>query len=520
MGRKKPRLYTKPLRKLTPETSLGFEVIEFATLILRVTLYPWQQWLLKHALELNPDGSYRFRRVIVLVGRQNGKSMLASVLAAWWLFVDSQRHPDRMPPVKFRVLGTAQNLDTARDVWQQVRLWCDPNADPDEDASVLPALQEFTDKVLDVNGKEQIVLKSKTQYLIRAASRKSGRGKSAPRVLMDEMREQLDWSAWDSVSQTTKAMFSPQLWGFSNAGDARSVVLNHQRKAALSFIEAWDDYVDRGISSIEDFANGRDTSLGLFEWSAPDGCELDDVDAILQSNPSIGHGEITVESVLADIDGLTEAGYRTEVLCQWVTAMVETHLDGSAWADAADPSSEPIAGTRIVLGVDTSADRSMTYLAIVGLRDDGDMHGEVIAQRAGMLWVVDAVKRAAELNGITEIALQARGCPASEFIDPLEKAGLTVHRVEGSALGASAGQTRDRVRNGTLRHRGDQDVLNLAVSGAVARKLNEVRVWDRINSVVDISPLVALSCAQWAHDNTEPPEPFVSAYEDDGLLVV
>ncbi|MEF2735647.1 MAG: terminase, partial [Bifidobacterium choerinum] len=80
-GITEPRLWTKPLRPLTRETSLGFEVIDFAEQILGIRLYPWQKWLLIHALELLNDGiTYRFRRIIVLVGRQNGKTLLVQVL--------------------------------------------------------------------------------------------------------------------------------------------------------------------------------------------------------------------------------------------------------------------------------------------------------------------------------------------------------------------------------------------------------------------------------------------------------
>lgn len=76
-GRTEPRLWTKPLRELTPDTSLGFEVIDYARQILHIELYPWQQWLLIHALELLEDGiTYRYRRIIVLVGRQNGKTLV------------------------------------------------------------------------------------------------------------------------------------------------------------------------------------------------------------------------------------------------------------------------------------------------------------------------------------------------------------------------------------------------------------------------------------------------------------
>ncbi|MDK8753959.1 MAG: hypothetical protein QP825_08835, partial [Actinomycetaceae bacterium UMB8039A] len=138
-GKTQPRIWTKPLRKLTAETSRGFEVIDFAREVLKIELYPWQQWLLIHALEILEDGAYRFRQVIVLVARQNGKSLLASVLAAWWLYVDSRRFAARVPPVTFKIIGTAQNLDIAREVWSSVRAWS--NYEPEsieEEKLVIP----------------------------------------------------------------------------------------------------------------------------------------------------------------------------------------------------------------------------------------------------------------------------------------------------------------------------------------------------------------------------------------------
>lgn len=51
-----PRIFTPPLRELTPATSNSYAVIEFAEKFLHVHLYPWQKWLLIHGLELLPDG--------------------------------------------------------------------------------------------------------------------------------------------------------------------------------------------------------------------------------------------------------------------------------------------------------------------------------------------------------------------------------------------------------------------------------------------------------------------------------
>src|SRR5438128_1399318 len=103
-----PRIFTPPLRELTPATSKGFECIEFAEDVLGIELLPWQKWLLIHALELAADGSYRFRTVVLLVARQNGKSTLMQVLSLWRMYLDAAR----------LIIGTAQNLDIAEEQWQ------------------------------------------------------------------------------------------------------------------------------------------------------------------------------------------------------------------------------------------------------------------------------------------------------------------------------------------------------------------------------------------------------------------
>ena len=41
-GIETPRIYTPPLRELTPDTSLGFEIIDFAETVLHIDLIPWQ----------------------------------------------------------------------------------------------------------------------------------------------------------------------------------------------------------------------------------------------------------------------------------------------------------------------------------------------------------------------------------------------------------------------------------------------------------------------------------------------
>ncbi|MEZ5411043.1 MAG: hypothetical protein R2761_23635 [Acidimicrobiales bacterium] len=69
-GSVEPRIFTPPLRELTPETSFGYDVIDFAREVMGIELDPWQQWLAIHVGELLPDGRPRFRYVLILVARQ------------------------------------------------------------------------------------------------------------------------------------------------------------------------------------------------------------------------------------------------------------------------------------------------------------------------------------------------------------------------------------------------------------------------------------------------------------------
>ena len=521
-GKTEPRLWTKPLRELTPETSRGFEVIEFAAVMLGITLRPWQEWLLIHALELLPDGRYRFRRVIVLVARQNGKTLLASVLAAWWLFVDGVRHRDKVPPLKFKVVGVAQNLDIAREPWLAVKTWCDPDPDTDEEAELaVPALQAATAKVSDTNGKEAIFARTRTHYEIRAVE--SARGKPAARVMMDELREQRKWDGWNAVSQTTKSFWSGQLWGISNAGDAGAVVLKTQRDAGLESMDEWDRYVESGIMTAEEYANGHDVSIGLFEWSAPDGCAPDDVAAILQANPSIGYGAITVADVLSDMRSMTDAGYRTECLCQWVTALVDSYIDICEWkklqvspADLRIPK-----GSRTVWAVDTSEDRTTTWVAAAVYTDDGLPFVTVRTKRAGIVWAVEYLTELAEKSGQREVALQSKGCPVTELIEPLKKAKLTVHEIDRPECAIATGRIKDRVRDHGLVLVAQPDA-DIGIEGGVTTKYAENRIWNRgASKPVDIAGICAETWALYALEvlkpepkKKAPPPPRVAALKN------
>lgn len=522
VGSTEPRLCTQPLRELTPETSHGFSVIEFAAEVLGVDLYPWQRALLIRALELNEDGTYRFRKVFVLVGRQNGKTTLLTVLALWWLFVDATSFPEHLPAREFLILGTAQNLDIAEEAWDAALKRCDPAADEDDEEYVVDDLAVETRKPVKTNGKKSLRLKNNAKYEPRAASRMGGRGKSAARVIMDEMREQQTWDVWGSVSKTKNAIFNSQLWGISSAGDAKSIVLATLRKGVIRTIREYEQYVETGIQTLEEFANTHDVATALFEWSATPGRPLLDIDGILQANPSVGYKPMFFESIWSDLLGdEPEATKRTEILCDWVVSRADPYLQGDGWAESADGpvldddgeivdvGSQIAPGSRMTLGVDvmSSARSTSTVICAAGYRTDGRVHLELIAQRTGMMWVVDYLIRVREVTGINDVALQTKGCPAADLVDPLVAAGFNVVAIAGSVLLTSADRLNKRIRADKIRHRA-QGPLDLAIANGTTRELaGGMQVWDRHGTPVDITPAVAATNALTALETYTPPPP-------------
>jgi hypothetical protein len=273
----------------------------------------------------------------VLVARQNGKSSVKRTISLWRLYMDGARY----------ILGVAQDVALAREQWTLCQ----------ETIHECPDLEAEWGGVRNVNGDEKFWLTSKGKYLIRAMNRKAGRGYPFDEVNIDELREQHDWKAWSAVSKTTMARPRAQLWAMSNAGDDESVVLNQLRDAARV---------------------GRDPSIGLFEWSAAEDCELDDPRGWAQANPGLGHviGEPAIRSALGTD---TPEVFRTEVLCQKVDHL-DTAIDIGAWKACADPQgSLATKRDRIAACVDVAPDSAHVTLAAAAVTDDGRVRVQIIA---------------------------------------------------------------------------------------------------------------------------------------------
>ncbi len=386
LGRTEARIFTKPLRPLNRRTSRGFEVIDFAEMI-GEPLLPWQQWAVIHALELNPDGTYRFRTVLILVARQNGKSHLKRIVTLWRMYMDGARE----------IVGAAQDVSLARKQWQMCQ----------QSIHACPDLEEEWRGVRNVNG-DEMFWAAGCCYMIKATNDKAGRGGSNDEVNIDELRAQHDWKAWGSLSKTTMARPHGQTWAMSNAGDDNSVVLNQLQ----------------GVGEA-----GTDPSLCLLEWSAPEGCELDDVTAWQQANPGLGYtvSEAAIRSALATDPPNV---FRTEVLCQRVDQL-DGAIDYEAWKACADAAGTMDAHRdRLAAFFDAAPDGGHFTLAVAAMLDDGRPRVELVAD-----WATTAAVRTELPAMLARVGPKAFGWlpggPAAELATVLRPLAARYNRFPG-----------------------------------------------------------------------------------------
>lgn len=353
-GIEKPRLFTPELRPLAPETSYGFQVINFARDILEEPLDPWQREAVVRIGELLPDGRPRFRTVLVLVARQNGKTHLVKVLSLWWLF-----HGD-----KKTILGLANTLSYAKRIWSDV---VQVSQDNDFLALQLPAKP-----VRLAIGEECLTTAKGSEYRIAAANRNAGRSLTVSRLVCDELREHRSWDAWNAATNAMNAVRDAQAVCITNQGDDQGVVLDSLRASALEYIETGQG----------------DSRLGLFEWSAPDGADPEDLNALAAANPNLNI-RIDQDALLGAArrakaaGGKELAGFRTEVMCQRVR-LLDPAIDPDAWGRCGSDEPLDLAShrDRVVLGLDVSLDGSHATLVAAALID-GVVHVEVAGAWSG-----------------------------------------------------------------------------------------------------------------------------------------
>lgn len=436
----------------------------------RLFLDAWQEWLIRHVLERYPDdwpvvalrGRLRYRRVVISMGRQNGKSLLASLFIIYFLCLH-MRGP--------KVLGTASTEKQAKIVYGRVKYAVDKS----------PALKRAI-KTTDTRG---INLRDGTgDYQTLPAKEDSVQGEPGTGIVYDELHIGLA-ALWDALLLAMRSKRNGLMIGITTAGDDSSDLLIRLYREG-----------DAAIA-------GRDERMGFFCWEA-DAAELTEA-GVIAANPAVACGRIPLDEIMAEAQGMWDSPEVDEdgltgrqrviryTLNRFIDGAADSWTSSHAWNSAAvEPEAITLdRGGSVVFSVE----RTESW-AWASIRATSRHHDTYVTE------LVASIEHPTPDRLLTVCRALAAGLPGAAFaVDrktldnlgkQLEDDGREVYRLTESEMASAAQHTHQLIVRRAIAHPGD---VLARIQSARARRRNEEGGWrlSRTLSAGDIDTVINLA---------------------------
>jgi phage terminase large subunit-like protein len=451
-GAIKPRLHSPFLKGKTK----GDQVADLAERIGQ-PLLDWQKLIINDMCAVDKDDMFIRKSSLLLIARQSGKSHLARMRCLAGLFMFGEKD----------ILIMSSNRSMAMKSFNIM-------ADIIERNDFLRAQLKDGDikkGIRRTNGDERIILASGAQLEVAAATSDGARGRTCDFLWIDELRE-VSEPAMDAAKSVTLARKNSQRLFSSNAGDAFSKVLNDLHDACL---------------------NKPPKSLGFYEYSAPDFCDIWDRNAWAMANPSLGH-LITEEALEEAIGSSTMEAARTEQLCQWISSL-SCPFSTEVLENSSDSTLEMSVGAYTVFGFDVSPSRRNGSLVAGQLLPDGRI-GIGIMETYSSQVAIDELKMAASIKSWVDLYKPRLVCydkyTTQTIADRLANSGVMVEDVSGQQFYKACGDLLEGLTNLRVVHNGSNELIEQFTN--TAAKINDSS-WRLIRrkSAGDISAPIGLA---------------------------
>jgi hypothetical protein len=481
IGDQRPRILHVPPRV----SSAGQEAVELAASA-GLQLDPWQQFALDMALGERADGKWAAFEVGLVVSRQNGKGSLLEARELAGLYILGEK----------LIIHSAHQFDTSLEAFQRILMLIEQTPDLDREVR----------RVSRSHGEEGIELKSGQRLRFRTRTKGGGRGFSADCIILDEAMY-LGPAAIAALMPTMSARTDetpggPQLWYTGSAGDQESIQLGRVRERALKGDDPRLCYLEWSVDSCTDFCDPE-----LRDYRCPEHDPVDSEESYAKANPGLGI-RISTEHVESERRSMDLPTFKQERLGigDWPASDEAWRvISEGAWQARLNELAAP--RNPLVFALDTSPALDYSTIAVAGLDGEGGLCVEITGEeqmdyRPGRKWVVPRVKELVKRWNPAAVIIDRAG-QAGAFWDELERAGVPVEAPIAREYAQACGSFFTGVVPGPnnvphIWHR-DQDPLTAAVRGAEKRDLAGLWAWDRRNTAVDISPLVAATLAVWGH---------------------
>lgn len=427
-GELKPRLHSPWLKGETK----GDQIAQLAEQIGQ-PLLKWQKLILDDMCRVDKQGMFIRKSILLLIARQSGKSHLARmrVLAGLFLFGEKDiliMSSNRSMAMKsFNIMADI----IERNDFLRVQL---------KDGDVRKGIRR-------TNGDERIILANGGQIEVVAATSDGARGRSCNLLWIDELRE-VSEVAMDAAKSVTLARPNSQRIFTSNAGDHFSTVLN-------DLVERCRSYPPK--------------SLGYYEYSAPEYCDIWDRKAWAMANPSLGY-LISEEAIEETIATSTMEAARTETLCQWVSSTASPWTPGS-WEALADKELVMAPGSYTMFAFDVDPSRRNASLVCGQILPSGKV-GLSLVQTWESHVAVDELQIAVDVKKWVDLfkprkVLHDKYTTAA-IAERLSTSGVVVEDCSGAQFYTACSTFKDAIDNERVVHAG-QEAFDTQMSNCAAK---------------------------------------------------
>jgi phage terminase large subunit-like protein len=467
-----PAIYTQPLSEDFPTD--GDKLIELVKVAWKspelpdgLTLDEWQEWLLRHLLERYPDGhpnagELRYRQIVVSMGRQNGKSLLAAILGVYGMLIHQRSGAS--------VISLASSIDQARIIYNRVLFVIQSN----------PFLSKRFKKASESRG---IVTADGTgRYDVKPAKEGALQGIPISLCLFDELHLAKK-GMWSAAVLGTAQRQDGIVIGITTAGDQNSETLLDLYKTGQSAAS--------GDKELERF--------GFFCWEAPQHAKVDDPDALKAANPSISAGRLSLDNVLSDLKTIPEHEARRYRLNQFISGTASSWIPSDTFRKAGDKLSIPQEGG--VFAVDIS--KNWEHATIAFANQVGEEHHTELVRtfvQPNETQLFNALVELHHRYAPRAIALDDRGL--TNLGKRLKMAGFPVWQLWTKEISAACSVVYSMFANGEAKHNNDPLLIVQSPRG-IAKYSGESWFISRKESLGEIDALMATVMSLYVSSRAE-----------------
>ena len=473
----KPTYFTLPLSPEFPTD--GNKVINISQTLWRLpekndeilVLTDWQKWLIQHVLERYPDdypdpskaGRLRYKQVVISMPRKNGKSLLGALFALYGMLLHEPA-PE--------VISVAASADQAKIVYRRLKHQVDSSE----------LLAHFFSKSTEHRG---LWTKDGTGiYKVIAAKAATAQGLHPSLVVFDELHVANE-DVWTAMSLGSATRTDGLTIGITTAGDDTSNLLKHLYERGMAAIQGQED--------LERF--------GFFCWEAPQGCALDDEEAVRMANPQLASGILNWESVKNELATMPEPDARRYRLNQFVSSM-NAWIPVGAWSQC--PEGRPT--NPEVFAIERTSGWEYVSIVTAQMQEDGKIATELVASLNNT-----------DIDGVIKVCMELAkygkpfimdGNVLDDLGSALKQKGLRVQMTSNKDMISASNNTYSRIIKKQLVHPRDE-IVTLQMQRAVRKNSGESWRIARKDSGTDIDAAVGTVLAIWFVETQIKPQQMV-----------